>query len=161
MSSALPRATRASVAQSIGEVVSNVSPEIEGTTLPSIMWPMPSARSFPRSGAARSRLAWKTSALFGGGLSMGGLRFQRVVDVGALPARILVVDLHVERQGELACREDGIEMAGERVEDMRTGLLPGGKIGAIAEPEQHGEEAVVRPAIGDCIMLAFDGADAD
>src|SRR5215475_11953467 len=100
ISSALPRETLASVAPSIGDFVSKLSPEIEATVLPPIMWPMPSALSFFRSGAARSRLAWNTS-VFGVGLSMGGLRFQGIVDVVALPARLLVVDLHVERQGEL------------------------------------------------------------
>ncbi|MEY9382553.1 hypothetical protein ABIF93_000810 [Bradyrhizobium japonicum] len=57
MSSALPRATLASVAPSTGDFVSKVSPEIEATVLPSIMWPMPSACSFFSSGATRSRLA--------------------------------------------------------------------------------------------------------
>ena len=46
MSSALPRATDASTAPSTGDLVSNVSPEIDGTILPSIMWPMPSAFNF-------------------------------------------------------------------------------------------------------------------
>src|SRR4051794_37591160 len=117
ISSALPRATAASVAPSTGDFVSNVSPEIDGTILPSIMWPMPSARSVFSSGAMRSRLAWNTSA-FGVGLSMGGLHFQGVVDVVALPARVLVVDLHVERQSELARSKDRIEMFGERAEDV-------------------------------------------
>jgi hypothetical protein len=37
ISSALPRATLASVAPSTGDFVSNLSPEIEGTIFPSIM----------------------------------------------------------------------------------------------------------------------------
>ncbi len=57
ISSALPRATVASTEPSTGDLVSKVSPEIEGTILPSIKWPMPSARSCFSSGAARSRLA--------------------------------------------------------------------------------------------------------
>src|SRR6478736_9919398 len=122
MSSALSRATLASVAPSTGDLVSNVSPEIDGTILPPIMWPMPSARSVFSSGATRSRLAWNTSA-FGVGLSMGGLQLQRVMDVVALPARVLVVDLHVERQGEFAGGEDGVEISGERLEHVLAGLL--------------------------------------
>ena len=47
----------ASTAPSTGDLVSNVWPEIEGTVLPSIMWPMPSAFSLASRGAARSRLA--------------------------------------------------------------------------------------------------------
>ena len=54
ISSALPRATVASTEPSTGDLVSKVSPEIDGTILPSIMWPMPSARSCFSSGAARS-----------------------------------------------------------------------------------------------------------
>src|SRR5581483_5000718 len=124
MSSALPRATLASVVPSTGDFVSNVWPEIDGTILPSIMWPMPSAPSFFSSGATRSRLAWNTSA-FGVGLSMGGLHFQSIVDVVALPAGVLVVDLHVERQGEFAGGENGIEMFRQRLEDVLAGLLTG------------------------------------
>src|SRR5665213_2419533 len=68
---------------------------IDGTILPSIMCPMPSALSALSRGAARSRLALSTSD-FGVILSMRGLRFQRLVNVVALPAGFLVVDLHVE-----------------------------------------------------------------
>ena len=57
MSSALPRATDASTAPSTGDFVSNVWPEIDGTVLPSIMWPMPSLFNLASRGAARSRLA--------------------------------------------------------------------------------------------------------
>jgi len=57
ISSALPRATVASTAPSIGDLVSKVAPEIVGTVLPSIMWPMPSSFNWASSGAARSRLA--------------------------------------------------------------------------------------------------------
>src|SRR6478735_4495508 len=160
MSSALPRATLASVAPSTGDFVSNVSPEIEATILPSIMWPMPSARSFFSSGAARSRLAWNTSA-FGVGLSMGGLRFQGVVDVVALPARVLVVDLHVERQGEFRACEHGIEMPRERLEDVLAGRLAGWQIAAFADAQHQVEKAVVLPRVGDRIMLAPDSANAD
>src|SRR3954466_13791542 len=159
-SSALPRATLASVAPSIGDFVSNVSPEIDGTILPSIMCPMPSARSVFSSGAMRSRLAWNTS-VFGVGLSMGGFRFQDVVDVVALPARILVVDLHVEREGEFRDCEDGIEMPGERLEDMLAGRLAGWQIAAFADAQHHVEKAVVLPRVRNRIMLASDGANAD
>src|SRR3954469_2404269 len=159
-SSALPRATLASVAPSTGDFVSNVSPEIDGTILPSIMCPIPSARSVFSSGAMRSRLAWNTSA-FGVGLSMGGLRFQGVVDVVALPARVLVVDLHVEREREFRACEDGIEMAGERLEDLFAGLLAGLEVTAFADAQHHIEKAVVLPRVRNRIMLASDGADAD
>src|SRR4051794_36580940 len=40
-----------------------------------------------------------------GALSMRGRGLQRLVDIVALPSRFLVVDLHVERQCELAVRE--------------------------------------------------------
>src|SRR4029077_16509025 len=99
------RATLARIAPSIGDFVSKVSPEIDGTILPSIMCPMPSALSASSSGAARSRLALKNSD-FGVILSMRGLRLQRLVNVVALPAGFLVVDLHVEREREFAARED-------------------------------------------------------
>src|SRR6185312_9686968 len=160
MSSALPRATDASTAPSTGDLVSKVSPEIDGTTLPSIIWPMPSARSCFKSGATRSLLAWNRSDL-GVTLSMGGLRFQGFVDVVALPARFLVVDLHVERQRELALCEHGIEMGRERLEDMLAGLLAGGEIAPLAEPQHHRKKAQIGVAVGDGVVLAFDGADAD
>src|ERR1700733_7955362 len=123
ISSAPPRATEASTAPSTGELLSKVSPEIEATTLPSMMCPMPSALNFLSSGAARSRLAWNTSDDFGVTLSMRGLHFQNLVDVVALPAGFLVVDLHVERQRELALRKNGIEKVGEGSEDMLARLL--------------------------------------
>src|SRR5215218_3251217 len=141
ISSAVPRATLASVAPSTGDFVSNVSPEIDGTILPSIMWPMPSVRSVFSSGATRSRLAWNTS-VFGVGLSMGGLRFQGVVDVVAFPARVLVVDLHVEGEREFRAYEHGIKMPGERLEDMLAGLLAGWQVAALANAQHHVEKAV-------------------
>src|ERR1700733_6093781 len=158
ISSALPRATEASTAPSTGDFVSNVAPEIEGTTLPSIMWPMPSAFSLASSGATRSRLAANTS--FGVTLSMRGLRFQRLVDIVALPAHLLVVDLHVERQCKLAVGKNRIEIAGKRLEDMLAGLLPGREIAALAEPQQHREEGELGIAVGDGVVLAANGADA-
>src|SRR6185369_10631208 len=112
MSSALPRATDANTSPSTGDLVSKVWPEIDGTVLPSIMWPMPSAFSLASRGAARSRLAANTS--FGVTLSMDCLHFQGFVDVVAFPAGVLVVDLHVERQRELGLLEHRIEMGGER-----------------------------------------------
>jgi hypothetical protein len=57
MSAALPRATVAKTVLSIGDVVSNVSPDDDDTISPSMMWPMPSFFKRARSGAARSRLA--------------------------------------------------------------------------------------------------------
>src|SRR3954454_5605892 len=128
ISSALPRATEASTAPSTGDFVSNVSPEIDGTILPSMICPMPSAFSFASSGAARSRLAWNTSAGFGVTLSMRRLRLQRLVDVVALPAGLLVVDLHVERQRELAFSERRIEIGGQHLEDLLAGLFADGEV---------------------------------
>src|SRR5689334_14890747 len=125
MSSALPRATVASCAPSIGDLVSKVAPEIELTIWPSIMWPMPSLFSLASKGAARSRLALKMSDV-GVTLSMGGLRFQGVVNVVALPARRRVVDLHVEGEREFAMSKNGIEMPGEGLEHVGAGLLPRG-----------------------------------
>src|SRR5437762_6809744 len=158
-SSALPRATDASTAPSTGDLVSNVWPEIEGTTLPSIICPMPSAFSLASRGAARSRLAANTS--FGVTLSMDRLHFQGFVDVVAFPAGFLVVDLHVERQRELRLLEHRIEMGRQRLEDMFAGLLAGGEIAAFAEPQHHVEKAVVLSAVGDRVVLAFDRADTD
>ena len=39
-------------------------------------------------------------------------------------------------------REHRIEMGGQRLEDMLAGLLAGGEIAALAEPQHHVEEAV-------------------
>src|SRR5882757_2070900 len=136
ISSALPRATDASAAPSIGDFVSNVAPEIDGTILPSIMCPMPSPLSCFSSGAARSRLALNTSD-FGVTLSMRGLRLQGLVNVVALPAGFLVVDLHVERQRKLAGRKHRIEMVGQDAKNMLAGPLAGGEIAALAQPQHH------------------------
>src|SRR6476646_1295556 len=159
ISSALPRATEASTAPSIGDLVSNVRPEIDGTVLPSIRCPIPSAFSFASRGAARSRLAPNTS--FGVTLSMSSLHFQSIVDVVAFPTRHLVIDLHVERQRELAVGEHRIEIGRQRLEDVLAGLLAGGEIASLAEPQHHVEEAEMRAAVGDRKMLASDSADAD
>src|SRR4051794_332238 len=159
MSSALPRATVASTAPSTGDVVSNLSPEIDGTVWPPITWPMPSAFSLASRGAARSRLAWKVS--FGVTLSMRSLHFQSFVDVVALPARLLVVDLHVERQRELAAGEHRIEIGRQRLEDVLAGLLAHWEIASLAEPQHHVEEAEMRTAVGNRKMLASDSAHPD
>src|SRR5438105_7229904 len=92
---------------------------------------------------------------------MRGLRFQGLVDVVALPAGLLVVDLHVERQRELALRKHRIEMGGQNFKDMFARLLAGGKVAALAKPQHHVEKAVVRIAVGDGIMLAPERADAN
>src|SRR6185312_12156800 len=160
MSSALPRVTDASTEPSIGDLVSNVSPEIEGTALPSIIWQIPSARSCFKSGAARSLLAWNRSD-FGVTLSMDGLDLQRFVDIVALEAGFLVVDLHVERQREFGLRKHGIQVRRQHIEDMLAGLLAGGEVAAFAEPQHHVEKGEVRIAVCDRVMLASDGANAD
>src|SRR6202035_5728868 len=161
MSSVPPRATVASTAPSTGDLVSKVWPDIDGTTLPSMMCPMPSAFSFASSGPTRSRLALNTSDDFATILSIGGLRFQGVVDIVALPTGFLVVDLHVERQGEFAAGENRVEITGERLEDMFAGLLAGGEIAAFAEAQHHVEKSEMGLAIGDGELLAADGADAN
>src|SRR3569833_357975 len=160
MSSAIARAAVASSAPSIGDLVSKDAPEIEATILPSIMCPMPSLFRLASRGPARSRLALKMSDL-GVALSMGSLRFQGVVNVVAFPTRCCLVDLHVERQSELAVDENGIEMPGENPEHVRAGLLPRGEVTAFAEPQQHREEGIVGAAIGDRIILAADRAYTD
>src|SRR5881396_2116412 len=150
ISSALPRATEASTVPSTGDLVSKVWPEVDGTVLPPIIWPMPSAFSLASSGAARSRLARNTS--FGVTLSMCGLYFQSVVDVVAFPAGVLVVDLHVERQREFAIGKDRIEVSGQRSEDMFAGFFAGCEVASLAEPQHHVEKAEVRLAVGDGVM---------
>src|SRR4051812_5200537 len=92
---------------------------------------------------------------------MGSLHFQSFVDVVAFPAGFLVVDLHVERQGEFAAGKDRIEMSRQRLEDMLAGLLAGREVTYFTEPQYHREKAELRIAVADRIMLAFDGADAD
>src|ERR1700676_5288752 len=163
MSSALPRATLASTEPLVGDLVSNVLPEIDGTILPPIMCPMPSTLNCLSSGAARSRLAWKISA-FGVALSMRGLRFrnlrfQRLVNVVALPAGFLVVDLHVERQREFAPGENRIEMGREHLENVFARFRAGWEIAPLAKPQHHIEKAELRIAVGNRIMFAANGAD--
>src|SRR5436190_18719504 len=160
ISSAPPRATLASTAPSTGDFVSNVAPEIDGTVLPSIMCPMPSAFSLVSSEAARSRLALNTSD-FGVMLSMRGLRFEGVVNVVALPACFLVVNLHVKRQCEFAARENRVKIAGQDLEDMFAGRFSGGEIAALAKPQDHREKTEIRFPIRDRVMLAADGAHAN
>src|ERR1700730_407517 len=122
---------------------------------------MPSVLNFSSSGAARSRLAWNTSDDFGMTLSMDGLRFQRVMNVVALPADFLVVDLHVERQREFAAGKNRVEIIGERPEDVLAGLLAGRKITALAKAQHHREKAELRIAVGNGVVFAPDGADAN
>src|SRR5205085_6558782 len=150
ISPAVPRATLASTAPSIGDLVSKVKPEIDGTILPSIMCPMPSAFNFASSGAAQSRLARKTS--FGVTLSMHGLYFQSFVDVVALPAGLLVIDLHIERQRELALLEFRIEIARPGLDDMFALRLAGREVAPFAEPQHHVEKAEIRSSVGNRIV---------
>src|SRR5579871_1412649 len=105
--------------------------------------------------------AWIAPADVGVTLSMRDLRFQRFMNVVALPTRLLVIDLHVEGERELACRKCRIEIGGQRLEDVVAGLLAGSEIAALAKPEHHVEKAVGRIAVGDRIVLAPDGADPD
>src|ERR1700761_4518524 len=122
---------------------------------------MPSAFNFSSSGTARSRLAWNTSDDFGAALSMRGLRFQRFVNVVAFPARLGVVDLHVERQGKLALRKDRIKIGGQRLEDVFAGFLSGREISPLAKTQHHVEKGEIRTSIGDGIVLATDGANTN
>ena len=64
-------------------------------------------------------------------------------------------------KANLLAGEDGIEMFGERLEDMLAGLLPRGEVAALADAQHHVEEAVVVLGIGDRIVLAADGTNAD
>src|SRR5258708_27529076 len=92
---------------------------------------------------------------------MRGLRFQSLVDIVALPAGFLVIDLHVERQREFARGKNRVEMVGEYFEDMLAGLLASCEIAPLAKPQHHGEKPEMRIAVGDRIMLATDRADAN
>src|ERR1700737_4150705 len=92
---------------------------------------------------------------------MRALRFQSLVDVVALPAGFLVVDLHVERQRELDRRKDRIEMVGQEGENMFAGLLAGCEIASLAKTQYHVEKTVLRLSVGDGVMLATDRADAN
>ena len=60
-----------------------------------------------------------------------------------------------------ASGEDRIEMGGQRLEDMLAGLFARGEVAALAKPQHHREKAVLRVAVGNGVMLAFDGADAN
>src|SRR4051794_14812942 len=128
---------------------------------PSIICPMPSARSCFNSGAARSRLAWNMSDDFGVTLSMRGLRFQGFMDVVALPAGFLVVDLHVERQRKFGLLEHRIEMVGQGPEYVLAGVLAGSEVASLAKPQYHIEKGKMRRAVGDGEMFAANGADPD
>src|ERR1700675_3693398 len=92
---------------------------------------------------------------------MRGLRFQNVVDIVALPAGFLVVDLHVERQRELAARKDRVEIGGQCAEKMLAGLLGGREIAALAEPQHHVEKTEIRRTVGNGVVLAAYRADAN
>src|SRR5258708_39448782 len=115
------------------------------------MWLMPSAFSLASRGPTRSRLAANPS--FGVTLSMGRLHFQSFVDVVAFPAGFLVVDLHVERQRELAVRKHRIKIGRQGLENMFAGFLSGGEIAALAEPQHHVENAEALAAVGHRIVL--------
>src|ERR1700685_1293201 len=107
---------------------------------------MPSAFNFSSSGATRSQLVLNTSADFGVTLAMRGLHFEGFVDVIAFPARLLVVDMHLKRQGDFALRKDGIEIARRRLEDMFASLFAGREIAAFAKAQHHGEKPEIRLA---------------
>src|ERR1700721_4485925 len=87
------------------------------------------------------------------------LRLQGLVDVVALPAGFLIVDLHVKRQCEFALGKHRIETVRQRLEDMLSGLLAGRKIAPLAKPQHHVEKAEIRAPIGDGVVLATDSAN--
>src|ERR1700676_2184042 len=90
---------------------------------------------------------------------MRGLRFQSLVDVVALPAGFLVVDLHVEGQREFALRKDRIEMVGQDAENMFAGLLAGRQIAPLPESQHHIEKPEMRLAVGNGVGPAPAAAD--
>src|SRR5580692_4068087 len=92
---------------------------------------------------------------------MRGLRLQSLMNIVALPAGFLVVDLHVERQGELALRKNRIEIGRQRAENMLAGFLAGFEIASFTKPQHHVEESELRISVGDRVMLASHRADAD
>src|SRR5580658_2664844 len=92
---------------------------------------------------------------------MHGFGFQSLMDVVALPAGFLVVDLHVERKGKWALRENRVEMSRQGTEDLFAGLFAGLQIAALAKPQHHSEETETRIAVSDRIMLASHRAHAD
>src|SRR5580704_15490674 len=92
---------------------------------------------------------------------MHGFGLQSLMDIVALPAGFLVVDLHVERKGKWALRENRVEMSGQRAENMLAGLFAGLQVAALAKPQHHGEETQTRIAVPDRIMLASHRAHAD
>src|SRR5215471_10111443 len=98
---------------------------------------------------------------FGAALYVYGLRFQRVMNVVAFPARLLVVDLHVERQRKPAVRKERLKMSRQRLEDVLAGSFSGGEVAAFAKSQQHVEKSVICPAVGNGIVLASDGAITD
>ena len=57
--------------------------------------------------------------------------------------------------------EHRIEIGRQRLEDMLAGLLAGSEVAAFAEPQHHVEKAETRVAVGNRVMLAANGADAD
>ena len=79
----------------------------------------------------------------------------------AFPTGFLVVDLHVERQRELARGKDRVEVIGEGAKDVLAGLFAGREIAPLAEPQHHVEKAVIRAPVGDGVVLATDGANTN
>src|SRR5690348_15573301 len=92
---------------------------------------------------------------------MRGLRFQRFMNVVALPTGFLVVDLHVKRQRELAAGKDRIEVAGERAENLFASPLAASEIAPLAKPKYHGQKTEMVCTIGYRVVLAADGAHAN
>src|ERR1700747_981677 len=90
---------------------------------------------------------------------MRRLRLQGLVEVVALPAGFLVVDLHVERQCEFTLGKLRIEIVRQRLEDMLSGLPAGRQIAPLAKPQHHIEKAEIRAPVGDGVVLATDGAN--
>ena len=160
MSSALPRATVASTAPSTGDLVSNVWPEIDGTILPSIMWPMPSALQFGEQGRGAVAIGLKhvlrRDLIHGAASTFSAswmlLRFQLV----SLSLICMSND-----SANLLFANTGSRWADSALKICSPAFLRVGEVAAFAEPQHHVEKAEIRLAVGDRVMLASDGADAD
>ncbi len=61
----------------------------------------------------------------------------------------------------LLLAKDRIQTGGECREDVVAGLLAGSEVAALAEPQHRVEESEFRTAVGDRIMLAAHGTNAD
>src|SRR5260370_28463123 len=80
------------------------------------------------------------------GTRLFGLGGELFVDVVALPAGLLVVDLHLERQRERALRKHGIEMIGQHSENILADLLTLREVAALSNTQHHIEKPEIVPS---------------